>query len=161
MKILKVGKIFQCVTLYQYFFINDKSCYQLIMATHITNINNSLTMISMRVMWHHIYIGWVCQNCFAHSVLVLMALFMVLSNFVKGTIRWIRYTRLLNYLLYIFWSTTLNCLSKQILTLNLTDSIIIIIILIIHTVLVIKPKLYKWNVLKLSTEVIVCRFSSK
>ena len=132
------------------------------MATHITNINNSLTMISMRVMWHQFYIGLVCQNCFAHSLLVLMTLFMVLSNFVKGTIRWIRYTRLLNYFLfYIFWSTTYDCLSKQILTLNLTDSIIINIILIIHTVFVIKSKHCKWNVWKLSTEVIVRRFSSK
>ena len=132
------------------------------MATHITNINNSLTMISMRVMWHQFYIGLVCQNFFAHSLLVLMTLFMVLSNFVKGTIRWIRYTRLLNYFLfYIFWSTTYNCLSKQILTLNLTDSIIINIILIIHTVFVIKSKHCKWNVWKLSTEVIVRRFSSK
>ena len=116
----------------------------------------------MRAMWHHFYIGLVYQNCFDHSLLVLMALFMVLSNFVKGTIRWIRYTRLLNYFLfYIFWSTTYNCLSKQILTLNLTDSIIINIILIIHTVLVIKSKHCKWNVLKFSTEVIVRTLSSK
>ena len=132
------------------------------MATHITNINNSLNMISMRVMWHEFYIRLVCRNCFAYSLLVLMALFMVLSNFVKGTIRWIRYTRLLNYFLfYIFWSTTYNCLNKQVLTLNLTDSIIINIILIIHTVLVIKSKHCKWNVLKFSTEVIVRRLSSK
>ena len=132
------------------------------MTTHITNINNSLTMITMRVTWHQFYIGLVCQNCFAHSLLILMTLFMVLSNFVKGTIRWIWYTRLLNYILfYIFWSTTYNCLSKQILTLNLTDSIIINIILIIHTVLVIKSKHCNWNILKLCTEVIVCRFSSE
>ena len=49
-KIVKVGKIFQCVTFYQYFLINDKSCYQLVMATRMSNINNSSTMISMRVM---------------------------------------------------------------------------------------------------------------
>ena len=132
------------------------------MTTHITNINNSLTMITMRVTWHQFYIGLVCQNCFAHSLLVLMTLFMVLFNFVKVTIRWIQYTRLLNdFLFYVFWSTVYNCLSKQTLTLNLTDSIIINIILIIHTVLVIKSKHCKWNVLKLSTEVIVGRFSSE
>ena len=56
-------------------------------ATRITNINNSLTMVRMRVMWHHFYIGLACQNWFAHSVLVLMALSMSLSNFVKSPIR--------------------------------------------------------------------------
>ena len=59
-KIVKVGKIFQCVTFYQYFLINDKSCYQLIVATCMTSINNSSTVISMRVMWHHFYIGLAC-----------------------------------------------------------------------------------------------------
>ena len=68
------------------FFINDQSCYQLIVATRVTNINNSLTII-MRVISHHFYIGLICQNCSAHSVLVLMVLFMVVSNFVKGPIR--------------------------------------------------------------------------
>ena len=87
MKILKIRKIFRCVTFYQYLFVNDKSCYQLVVATRITNITNSLAMISMRVMWHHFYIGLVCQNCFAHSVLVLMELFMVLSNLMKDPIR--------------------------------------------------------------------------
>ena len=85
-RILKIGNFFRCVTFYQYFFINDISCYQLIVETHITNIKNSLTMI-MGVMWHHFYIGLVCQNCFAHSLLVLMVLFMVLSNFAMGPIR--------------------------------------------------------------------------
>ena len=33
-------------------FINDKSYYQLIVATCVTNINNLLTII-MRVMWCH------------------------------------------------------------------------------------------------------------
>ena len=51
------------------------------------SINNSLTMISRRAMWHHLYIGLAYQNCFSHAVLVLMALSMALSNFVKGTIR--------------------------------------------------------------------------
>ena len=86
-KILKIRKIFRRVTFYEYLFVNDKSCYQLVVATRITNITNSLTMISMRFKWYHFYIGLVCQNCFAHSVLVLMALSMGLSNFVKGPIR--------------------------------------------------------------------------
>ena len=43
---------------------------KLIVAARITNINNSLTMTSMRVMWHQFYIGFVCQNCFALSVLI-------------------------------------------------------------------------------------------
>ena len=86
-KIAKVGKIFQCVTFYQYFLINDKSCYQLVMATRMSNINNSSTMISMRVMWHHFYIGLACQNCFAYPVLVLVVRFMVLSNFMNGLIK--------------------------------------------------------------------------
>ena len=67
--------------------MNGKSCYQVIVTTCITNINNSLTVISMRVMWHLFYIGLVCQKCFAYSVLVLIALSMALSNFVKGPIR--------------------------------------------------------------------------
>ena len=33
----------------------------------------------MRAMWHDFYIGLACQNCFAYSVLVLMALSMALS----------------------------------------------------------------------------------
>ena len=86
-RILKVGKVFQCVTFYQYFFMNDKTCYQLIVAPCINNINNSLTMISMRVTWHDFYTGLVCQNCFAHSLLVSMVLFMALSNFLKRLIR--------------------------------------------------------------------------
>ena len=48
-RVLKVGKVFRCVTFYQYFFMNDKSYYQLIVAPRINNINNSLTMITMRV----------------------------------------------------------------------------------------------------------------
>ena len=55
----------------------------------VTNISNLLIMISMRDMWHHFYTGLVCQNCFAYSVLVLIALSVsvALSNFVKGPIR--------------------------------------------------------------------------
>ena len=30
---------------------------ELIVVTRITNINNSLTMISMGAMWHHFYVG--------------------------------------------------------------------------------------------------------
>ena len=86
-KILKIRKIFRCVTFYEYLFVNDKSCYQLVVATRITNITNSLTMISMRVMWYHFYIGLVCQKCFAHSVLVLIELFMVLTNFMRSNTR--------------------------------------------------------------------------
>ena len=88
-KILKVGKIFRCVTsLYQYFFIYDKIYYmKLIVATHIVNISSSLAIISIRAMWCHFYIGLVCQNCFAHSVLVLITLSKALSKFVKGPIR--------------------------------------------------------------------------
>ena len=52
----------------------------------VSNINNLLTMISMRVTWDHFYIRLVCQNWFAHSVLVLVALSMALSNFVKGPV---------------------------------------------------------------------------
>ena len=74
-RILKVGKVFRCVIFSQYFFINDKSCYQIIGAPGVNNIKNWLTMICMRVMWHHFYIGFVCQNCFANLVLVLMVLF--------------------------------------------------------------------------------------
>ena len=45
-KILKVGKIFRCVTSpYQHFFVSGKICYY---KTSTSNINNSLTMISMR-----------------------------------------------------------------------------------------------------------------
>ena len=44
------------------------------------------------------------------------------------------------------WSATYNCSSKQILILVLTDSLIINIIHIIHTVLDIKSKQYKWSV---------------
>ena len=48
-RVLKAGNVFRCVTFYQYFFMNDKSYYQLIVAPRINNINNSLTMITMRV----------------------------------------------------------------------------------------------------------------
>ena len=61
---------------------------KIIVATRITNINNSISMISMRANWHHFYIGLVCQNCLAHSVvLALMTLSMALSNFVKDSIK--------------------------------------------------------------------------
>ena len=94
-------------------------------------------MISMRVMWHHFYIGLVCKNPFPYWELVLIALFTVLSNFVKGPIT----SNMLSYFSFcILWSTTHNCLSKQILLLSLTDSIIINIIHIIHTVLATKSK---------------------
>ena len=49
------------------------------MATRITNVNNSLTMISMTAMLRHFYTGLVCQSWFALSVLVLIALSMALS----------------------------------------------------------------------------------
>ena len=51
--------------------------------TRITNTNNSLTMNSMRVVRHHFSIGLVCQNCFAYSVLDLMALSWVTNFFPK------------------------------------------------------------------------------
>ena len=67
-------------------------------------------------------LGLVCQNCFAHSVLVLMALSTALSNFVKGRI--VLYTRLLNsFSFYIFWCATYNRSSKQILIFILTDGV--------------------------------------
>ena len=34
----------------------------------------------MRAMWHHFCIGLICQNCIAHSVLVLIVLSMILLN---------------------------------------------------------------------------------
>ena len=52
---------------------------KLTIATRMTNINNSLTIIRMTAMWHDFYIGLVCQNCFAHSVMVLVELSMMLS----------------------------------------------------------------------------------
>ena len=35
---------------------------KLIVATSITNINTSLTIISMRAIWHHFYIGLACHR---------------------------------------------------------------------------------------------------
>ena len=52
---------------------------ELLVATSITNINNLLAMISMRAMRHYFDIGLIYQSCFAHSVLVLIALSMALS----------------------------------------------------------------------------------
>ena len=50
-KYLKLVHIFWCVTL----------CYhKLILETPITNINNFLTMIGMRALWHHFYIELIC-----------------------------------------------------------------------------------------------------
>ena len=57
-KISKVGKIF-----YQYFFVSNKICYiKLIVATRITNINNSLTMISMKLSDSISIQGWYVKN---------------------------------------------------------------------------------------------------
>ena len=57
------------------------------MTARLNNIYNSLTMISKSAMWHHFYIGLVCQNCFAHSVLVLIALSFGAFYFVKDPIK--------------------------------------------------------------------------
>ena len=43
-------------------------------------------MISMRAMWHHFNIGLVCKNCFAYSVLILLAPSIGTFYFVKGPI---------------------------------------------------------------------------
>ena len=51
---------------------------KLIAETPVTNAN-SLTMTSMRAVWHHFFIWLVYQNCFAYLVLVLIALSMALS----------------------------------------------------------------------------------
>ena len=51
------------------------------------HLNNSLTKISLRVIWQHFYTGLVCQNCFAHSVLVLLVFSVAVFYFVKGPIR--------------------------------------------------------------------------
>ena len=59
---------------------------KLIVATPITIISKSLTMISMRVVTPFLYRAGLPKN-FTHSLLVLMALSMVLSNFVKGPMR--------------------------------------------------------------------------
>ena len=57
---------------------------KLIVATRITNINNSGTMISY--VTPYLYkVGM--SKLFAHSVLVLMAPSMALSNFLNGPIR--------------------------------------------------------------------------
>ena len=113
----------------------------------VTIINNSLTMISSRVMGHHFYIGLVCQNCFPHSVLVIIALSMAFSNFVKGPLRSNTMHQAGKFLLilYLFWRVAYNGPSKQILILILTDSGLINITHIMHTVLDIKSKHYKWN----------------
>ena len=58
-------------------------------------------------------------------------------------------------------SATFNCESKQILILILTDSVIINIVHIIHTVLDLKSKHYKSNVVRLSTEAAARRCTSK
>ena len=60
-----------------------------------------------------------------------------------------------------FWSATYSCPSKQDLILIFTDSVIVNIIHIFHTVLDIKSKRYKWNVVKLPPEAVICRCSSK
>ena len=52
---------------------------KLTIATRMANIKNSLTLTRMTAMWHHFYIGLVCQNCFAHSVMVLVEHSMMLS----------------------------------------------------------------------------------
>ena len=127
-KILKVGKIFWCVTsFHQYFFVTIK----LIAVTSITNIKNSSTIISMRAMWQHFYIGLACQNCFAHSVLVLMALSMALSNFVKGLMRSNTIHKATKFLLILYFLKrylhTYNCPSKQTLISIFKDSVIIIL----------------------------------
>ena len=43
-------------------------------------------MISMRDMSHYFYVGLACQNCFAHSVLVLIAISMALSLPIKKSL---------------------------------------------------------------------------
>ena len=53
---------------------------KLILATRITDINNSETKIGMWAVWHHFCLELICQNCFAHSVLVLIVLSMMLLN---------------------------------------------------------------------------------
>ena len=76
---------------------------KLIVVTRITNISNSYVndvtpfpyvvrfystfLYSTSKLFCSFSVGIVRQNCFAHSMLVLMALFMALSNIVKGPIR--------------------------------------------------------------------------
>ena len=58
----------------------------------------------------------------------------------------------LNFSYFVFlWSDTCNCPRKQIL-IFLTDSVIIDITYIIHTVVGIKSKPSKWNVIKLTAQ---------
>ena len=60
---------------------------KLIVVPLITDINKLVTMNSMRANLIHFYIGLVCQNCFAHSVLVLIALSFGAFYFVKDPIK--------------------------------------------------------------------------
>ena len=58
-----------CNNINQNFLVSGKICYyNPIVATRITNINNSLIMTSMRAMWHYFYVGLAWQNCFTLSV---------------------------------------------------------------------------------------------
>ena len=86
-------------------------------------------------MWHHFYIGLVWQNCFAHSVLVLIALSIIGSDKIEQGL-------LNSFLFCIFWSAIYDCPSKQILT----DSVTINIIHIQKIkALDIKSNHYKWT----------------
>ena len=75
---------------------------------------------------------------------------------------WLTWLGLTDSHFVFLWGSTYNCPSKQILISILTDSVITsIILLYIYTVLDIKSKHYKWNAVKLSTEAVVRRYSSR
>ena len=116
-------------------------------------------MISIRASGHYFDIGLVCQNRFVRSLLV--SAFYATFYFVKGAMKTEHDTLGFLNSFSFCWSVTYNCRSKQIITVILTDSVIVKIIHIIRAAFDTKPQHCNWNVVKLSTVPAVRRCSSK
>ena len=154
-----------CITFYQYFFLCKwENLQPLKVATRITNIN-SFAMINDGNVASFLYrVGTSKLSCFLSVGLnnAYYGTFYFVKDPIKNknTMHWILIDWLLKFLLILYFSEALLIIAK-LNWLILADSIIINIIHIIHTILDIKSKHYKWNVVKLSKEAVARICTSK
>ena len=104
------AKIFWCATsFHQYVFLSDKIWYQKTDSSYSYNQYYQFIAYS--------YMGMVCQNCFAHSLLVLIELLWCFllcegSNKTEHDTLGFEWLTSLPSHFVLLWSATYNCLSK-------------------------------------------------
>ena len=65
---MAVGNFIWCILPLSIFFVTKFAVIKLIVAFCINDINNSLAMIGIRAMCHHIFRALPCKNCFVYSM---------------------------------------------------------------------------------------------